>query len=76
MSPQSLKTHLQVERMGVKLKKLACNKCENEFVSRSNLKMHLKTIHSKISQCHTCEECKKEFGNAEKIEKTHQKIFH
>ena len=37
--------------------------------------MHLKTIHSKISQCHKCEECKKEFGNAEKL-KRHIKNVH
>ena len=54
--PESLKRHQKVKHEG---KKFNCNKCENTFASKYNLKVHDLTFHEEIDLRVKCNKCDK-----------------
>ena len=57
-----------------KLTPLHCNDCDNTFVSKSKLDIHIKSIHLKIKDL-GCSECDKLFSRKSDPDK-HEKVVH
>ena len=57
------------DRQNVKVKRNKsheCNSCDKNFIWRSSLQRHVKSVHNKIND-HKCELCNKSFGEKNKL---------